>query len=104
MLPAETAELREFQPLRRLLLVLRRAVIASLALGARQRDEVSHGASAIPSGSLFYNLGHRAGADRSAALTDGEARARFERNRRHQLAGDLRVVARHHHLDALRQL
>jgi hypothetical protein len=40
--PTEAAELREFQPLGRLLLVLRRAVIASLALGAGQRDDVSH--------------------------------------------------------------
>jgi hypothetical protein len=43
VLPAEAAELRELQPLRRLLLVLRRAVIASPAHGARQRDDVSHG-------------------------------------------------------------
>ena len=42
VLPTEAAELREFQPLGRLLLVLRRAVVASLALGAGQRDDVSH--------------------------------------------------------------
>jgi hypothetical protein len=43
MFPTETAELRELQPLGRLLLVLGRAVVASLALGAGQRDDVSHG-------------------------------------------------------------
>src|SRR5262249_34312590 len=43
VLPAEAAELREFQPFRRLLLVLRRAVIAPLALLTSERDDVSHG-------------------------------------------------------------
>jgi hypothetical protein len=42
MFPAEAAELAEFQPVRRLLPVLRRAVIAPLALGARERHDVSH--------------------------------------------------------------
>src|SRR4051812_35110562 len=53
---------------------------------------------------LFDDLGNGSGADGAAALTDGEARARFERHRRHQLAADLGVVARHHHLDPFRQL
>jgi hypothetical protein len=47
VLAAEAAEFREFQPLRGLLLVLRRAVVAPLALGARERDDVSHGCDPI---------------------------------------------------------
>ena len=46
MLAAEAAELAELQPLRRLLLVLGRAVIAPLTVLARQRDDVSHGSYA----------------------------------------------------------
>ncbi len=42
VLPAKTAELAELQPFGRLLLVLRRAVVASFALGARQADDVAH--------------------------------------------------------------
>jgi hypothetical protein len=42
VLPAEAAVLAHFQPLCRLLLVLRRAVIAPLTLEAGERDDVSH--------------------------------------------------------------
>ena len=42
VLPAEAAVLAELEPLRRLLLVLRRRVVAPFALQARQRDVVSH--------------------------------------------------------------
>ena len=42
MFPAEAAELAQLEPLARLLLVLGRAVVAPLALGARQRNDVSH--------------------------------------------------------------
>ena len=42
VLPAEPAELRELEALGRLLLVLRRAVIAPLTFVARERDDVSH--------------------------------------------------------------
>ena len=42
VLAAEAAILRELEPLARLLLVLGRAVVAPLALVARQRDDVSH--------------------------------------------------------------
>jgi hypothetical protein len=43
VLPAKTAELAELEPFRRLLLVLRGAVVAPLALAARQLNDVSHG-------------------------------------------------------------
>ena len=42
VLAAEAAVLAQLEPLARLLLVLRRAVVAALTLGARQRDDVSH--------------------------------------------------------------
>jgi hypothetical protein len=42
MLPAEAAELAHLEPLGRLLLVLRRAVIAPLTFSAGERDDVSH--------------------------------------------------------------
>jgi hypothetical protein len=45
MLAAETAVLAEFEPLRRLLLVLRRTVITTLAPTARQLNDVSHDSS-----------------------------------------------------------
>jgi hypothetical protein len=42
MFAAEATELAHLEPFRRLLLVLRRAVIAPLTLGAGERDDVSH--------------------------------------------------------------
>ena len=42
VLAAEAAVLAQFEPLAGLLLVLGRAVIPALTLGARQRDDVSH--------------------------------------------------------------
>src|SRR5262249_41727250 len=75
MLPAEAAVLRKLQPLSRLLLVFRRAVVAPLAHRAGERDDVSHNAS------LLDDLRHRARADGAAPLADGEARAFFERDR-----------------------
>jgi hypothetical protein len=42
VLPAEAAEFAELEPLARFLLVLGRAVVATLALVARQRNDVSH--------------------------------------------------------------
>jgi hypothetical protein len=47
VLAAEATEFRELQSLGRLLLVLRRAVIAPLALGAGERDDVSHGSDPV---------------------------------------------------------
>src|SRR5204863_5219709 len=42
MFPAEPAELAHLETLGRLFLVLRRAVVATLARGAGHRDDVSH--------------------------------------------------------------
>jgi hypothetical protein len=42
MFTAEATELAHLQPLGRLLLVLGRAVVATLTLGAGERDDVSH--------------------------------------------------------------
>ena len=44
MFATEAAELAELEPLRRLLLVLRRAVVPALAVAAREVNDVSHGA------------------------------------------------------------
>jgi hypothetical protein len=43
VLAAEAAEFGKLQPLGRLLLVLRRAVITPLAFLTRERDDVPHG-------------------------------------------------------------
>ena len=42
VLATEAAELAELQPLGRLLLVLRRAVVAAFAVAARHVNDVSH--------------------------------------------------------------
>jgi hypothetical protein len=42
VLPAEPAELAHLEPFRRFLLVLGRAVVTTLALGAGHRNDVSH--------------------------------------------------------------
>src|SRR5690349_18579410 len=47
VLPAEAAVLAELDPLRRLLLVLRRAVVPALAVAAGQVNDVSHGGYSI---------------------------------------------------------
>src|SRR5262245_44114701 len=53
---------------------------------------------------LLDDLGDDAGADRAAALADGEAKLLLHRNRHDQLNRHRHVVARHHHLGALGQL
>src|ERR1700737_3484257 len=53
---------------------------------------------------LLDYLGGHAGADRAAALADGEAHLLFDGNRRDELDLHGDVVARHHHLGALGQL
>ena len=102
VLPAERTVLLHLQPLGRLLLVLRRRVVAALALGAGQGDDVALAAPSLRSHqgrmgqltppslfpALLENLGHRAGADRAAALADGEAHPLLHRDRRDQLRSD----------------
>jgi hypothetical protein len=56
VLPAKAAILVELEPLARLFLVLRRAVVAALTFVARQRDDVSHYSilrDSVFAGSLF---------------------------------------------------
>src|SRR3982751_3336086 len=52
MFAAEAAEFAELEPFRRLLLVLRRAVIAPLTFLASERDDVPHG-RLFPAGELI---------------------------------------------------
>src|SRR5688500_11175548 len=53
---------------------------------------------------LFQDFRDRAGADGAATFTDREPGTLFERDGRVQRRDDRGVVARHHHLDAFRQL
>src|SRR5919107_1092623 len=53
---------------------------------------------------LLSDLGDNPRADRTAALADREAQARVHRDRGDQLDAQIHVVARHHHLGALREL
>src|SRR5690348_8818877 len=53
---------------------------------------------------LLDDLGNDARTDRAAAFADREAKAFFHRDRRDQAHHHFDVVARHHHLDAFRQL
>jgi len=92
------AELAHLDALGSLLLVLRRAVVAPLALGARQRHDVSHcgtpgrrsaeGPAAPgdrrspgPTAALLDDLRDGSGTHRAATLADGEARALLDRDR-----------------------
>src|ERR1044072_3036460 len=52
---------------------------------------------------LLNNLGDDTGADRTTALTDGEAQLLLHGNRGDQLHFNRHIVARHHHLSASRQ-
>jgi len=65
------------------------------ALNSSALDSISN---RVPLLQYFRN---DAGADGLAALADGEAQPFVHRNRRDQLAEDLDVIARHHHLSAL---
>src|SRR6185312_9026376 len=53
---------------------------------------------------LLDDLGHHAGADGTAAFADREPQALVHRDRVDQAHRHLHVVARHHHLHAVRQL
>src|SRR6267378_1033805 len=53
---------------------------------------------------LFQNLRDHTRANRSSTLADGKAQLLFHRDRRDQLDRHLRVIPRHHHLDAGREL
>src|SRR5258708_33287024 len=52
---------------------------------------------------LVDDVGDGAGADGTASLADGEAKALLHRDGRDELHRHLGVVSRHHHLDAVRQ-
>src|SRR5271157_5083121 len=54
-------------------------------------------------GNLLLDLGDDARTNGPAAFTDGEAQTFVHGDRGDQLDGDRHVVARHHHLGALRQ-
>ena len=72
MAPAAAAKLFKLKPVRRVLFVLCRHVITLFALGALQNYIISRHKS-----SLFHDLGHCSGTDRSAAFADSEAEAFF---------------------------
>src|SRR5579872_7072096 len=100
------AVLVELEALGALAPVLRAAVIAALALSARERDDFAHPPPSFraPATRLLDDLRDGAGADRPPAFANREPRALLERDRRQELAADRGVVARHHHLDALGQV
>src|SRR4029079_19026394 len=98
VLPAEPAVLAHLEPFSRLLLVLRRAVVPTLAVGTRQRDDVAHlvnpcRATGYRLPASGQNLGDGARAHRPAALANREPRALLDGHRRDQLRRDRRVVA-----------
>jgi hypothetical protein len=59
VLATEAAELVEFKPLSRLLLVLRGAVVPPLAVTARQMNDVSHGPTRMVGGGWWLVAGAR---------------------------------------------
>src|SRR5208283_621560 len=62
-----------------------------------------HLSQLLRSSPLLQNFRNYAGADRLAALADSKAQSLVHCHGRYQLAEDLDVVARHHHLGALGQ-
>src|SRR5258706_5558722 len=117
VLPAIPAVLAHLDALGRLLPVLRGAVVPALTFVARQGNDVSHKGSRLPASDsrpeawspeseacLFNNLRNRARTHGPPAFADGEARTCFDCHRGDELAVDGRVVARHHHFDAFRQV
>ena len=64
VLAARVAVLAELQPFRALPPILRRAVVAPLTLGARQRDDFAHGSLRHGSGTGHWARGTGESADR----------------------------------------
>src|SRR2546421_5148846 len=113
VLTASPAELLELQTIWSRFLVLRRYVIAALAITALQYNviawhystsPISNLKSEIRKQKLFNYIRDRTGAHRAAAFTDREAQSLLHRNRRDQFNLHLHIVARHHHLYSLRQV
>src|ERR1043165_694215 len=128
VLAAAATELPELQALRRRLLILRRHVVAALALGALQHDVVArhnlplklstHGltinASSLRSSSpaesqgicrrLLNDVGDSPGTNRPPSLSNRKPQTLLQRYRRDQLHLHRHVVPRHHHLHSLRQV
>src|SRR2546421_11251813 len=113
VLTASPAELLELQTIWSRFLVLRRYVIAALAITALQYNviawhystsPISNLKSEIRKQKLFDYIRDRTGAHRAAAFTDREAQPLLHRNRRDQLNLHLHIVAGHHHLYSLRQV
>ena len=100
MMPAPGAELLGLQTLGLFLLIFRRRIVALFAVGALQRDDVSHTCFAT---SLRDDVGNGAGADGAAAFANRESQPLLQRHRRDQLDRQRHVVARHHHLHPFRQ-
>src|SRR3990170_5721409 len=115
VLAAPLAVPRRLQPLRIVLLVFHRRVVPPLADGTRQRHNVaSHflfilqfrpppptiGDASRP---LLRDPRDDAGADRAAALPDGEPQPLLQRHRRDQRYLQVHAVSRHHHLPPRRQ-
>src|SRR5881394_624184 len=117
---AASAELLELQTIRSSLLVLRRHVIAALAITALQYNVIAWhksfpGYARVSRANfrkhaggvrtrLLHNFRHSSRAHRASTFTNREAQTFLHRDRRDQLDLHLHVVARHHHLHSLRQM
>src|SRR5262249_11218828 len=112
MLATTRAKLRKLQLVRSRPLVLVRVVVTLATYRALERHQSAistcHDLTSLPQifrkTSLLSNLRDDARAHGAAALADGEAQPFLAGDRRDQLDVDVDVVARHHHLDVLRQL
>src|SRR5271157_5003096 len=100
VLAAVAAELLQLDPLGGGLLVLGAGIVAVFALHALERNDISRHCLVL----LLYDFRYRAGAHRAAALANREAQPLVHGDGRDQLHRQVHVVARHHHLRALRQL
>ena len=110
------AELVEFHPLRVIAAVLHGGVVALTAFRACHGDNnavslfLCHGCLVVRERFspvrcfLLDDAGDHAGANGSAALTDGEPQSLFHRDRSDQLDAHLHVIPGHHHFRALRKV